>query len=624
MKTWFPLLLVVAGWPAAAQFRYVPDRPQTGQPVSFTYVPAGTPLAADTVLSAQYVRYGAPNTLTKSQPVPLALTRQNGAFVGRIPPQNEPLSGVLLAFLTTKSPKRTDLNGGKLYAVPFADAGGQLRPHGLAGQASVLTRTNFIFGLGGRPDPNQVVQLYEQEIAQFPDNRPTYWADYVTALMSQKKPRYVATAKAAIQSYLSSRPKPTADELTTAGRLYAELGDPAAANAVREQIKTSDPKGALAQKDRAAALKAEPNWERRKALYATFVRDFPQSALLPMLGVLMIDGYYKANDIRGLLTFAQGQPPAHTDVLLLNTMAGQLTDERRSLPEAEELVRHALAVMNEPATLRPTDKASRQRQLTLTLARILDARGNDADAYVAYNQALTPEVIEITEPRIVERYYACALRTGHGSDARPLAEAAVETGRATGRMKATFRDWYARQPGQTPAKADAYIADLEADLKADQRDEMRRALLNEPAPAFTLTDLQGRTVSLAGLRGKIVVLDFWATWCGPCIASFPAMQQAEAKYKNDPNVRFLFVNTREGGSNPAGRARDFMARKHFDFVVPVDAQQRMADAYRVEGIPTKIIIDANGRVRYRYVGYNGSPETTVAELTTVIGLLKDK
>src|SRR5690554_335086 len=69
-----------------------------------------------------------------------------------------------------------------------------------------------------------------------------------------------------------------------------------------------------------------------------------------------------------------------------------------------------------------------------------------------------------------------------------------------------------------------------------------KAHVSAPAPDFVLKDLDGNTVSLKDQKDKVVILDFWATWCGPCIQSFPSMQTAIDLYKNDPNVVFLFIN----------------------------------------------------------------------------------
>lgn len=620
--------LVTLCFPALAQFRFAPDKPQVGQTVSFTYTPQNTPLATDSTIEGRYVRYGAPAIMHLSRPSTVTLVRQGSDFVGEVYIPKKDVAGVMLLFRNSKQPKRTDLNQNGLYVIPVTDATGKLLPHATGGQASVFTRANFLYEAGSRPDPNRVVMLYEQELKDYPAGRPLYWSDYLAALVKQKKPGYGPKVKAGVESYLASRPAPTAAELTAAAQLYESMGDFAKANVQRERMKTLDPAGSLVQKDRAAAVRNQPDWTRKKALYQAFVTEFPNSSHLPLLATGMTDGYFKNNDIRGLVAFVEPQPASHIDVPMLNTMAFQLAEEKRSLPEAEQLVNKAMTVLKtgpKPANMSAgnwdEEKQARQRQLMNTLARTMEQQGKYAEAYTAYQSFVSPDDVDNSDPRVNERYYLCALRTNHATDAQPMAEAAVQVGKATPRLRAALRDWYAKQPGQTDAKASAYLTDLEADLRAGQRDELRQILINEPAPAFSLTDLQGRTISSSVLKGKVVVLDFWATWCGPCIASFPAMQQAQSRFQNDPDVRFLFVNTREGGS--VQRVHDFMARNTYPFVVPLDAQQRMANAYKVQGIPTKVVIDAKGRVRYRAIGYNGSPEATVNELTLVVEMLKE-
>lgn len=629
MKSILTLLLLVISSPfwAKAQFRFSPEKPQIGQTVSFTYTPQGTPLATDSTLEGRYVHYGTPATMHLSRPTTATVVRQGNAFVGQIYIPKKNVMGTMLAFRNSKQPTRTDLNKGTLYVIPVYDADGQAVPHAVAGQASVFTRSQFLYELGSRPDPNYVVLLYNQELQQNPTLYPMYWSDYLSTQIKQKKPGYGPKVKTGIETYLAFQPSPTAEDLTAGARLYESMGDFPKANALRERMKTLEPAGSLVQKDRAMAIRNESNWARKKAAYQAYQKEFPNSPYLPALTVMMTDGYFKNNDIKELVGFVEQQPTAHTDVMMLNSIAFQLADERRSLPEAEQLVKRAITLLKtqpKPANVTgnwETEKPHRQRQLMNTYARALEQQGKYAEAYTAYQDVIQPDDIENSDPRTNERYFLCAIQANRATDAQPVTESAIQVGRATPRLKTAFHDWYAKLPGNNPAKADAYLADLEADLRADQRDELAQLLINEPAPAFSMTDLNGNTISSASLRGKVIVLDFWATWCGPCIASFPAMQQAQTRFQNDPNVKFLFVNTREGG--PIQRVHSFMNKHSYPFTVPLDGSQRVSKAYNVQGIPTKVVIDPKGRVRYRQIGYSGDPEATVNELTLVVEMLKE-
>ncbi|GAB2574760.1 TlpA family protein disulfide reductase [Spirosoma areae] len=628
MKTLLFLPFLLFAFPATAQFCFSPERPQVGQTVSFTYTPQTTPLAKDTTLEGRSVRFGAPATMQQlSRPATLTLVRQGNDYIGEVYIPKKDVTGTMLFFRNSKQPQRTDLNKGQCYVIPVCDANGRIVPHATGGQASVFTRSHFLNETGARFDPNWVVTLYQHELLQNPDLRPLYWSDLLAAQIKQKKPGYGPNVKAGIESYLASRPAPSTAELAAAIQLYENMGDFPKATALRERQKTLEPAGSLVQKDRAMAIRNEPDWPRKKVAFQSFLTEFPTSTHLPALTVLLTDGYFKNNDIRGLVAFVEQQPASFIDVLMLNTMAFQLADERRSLPEAEQLIKRAMTVLkaapkprNAPGNW-DAEKPVRQRQLMNTYAHTLEQQNKFADAYTAYQEVIVSNDVENSDPRTNERYFLCALRTNHAADARAYTESAIQVEKATTNLKTALRDWYAKQPGNTPAKADAYLAELEADIKADQRDELQQKLINEPAPAFALTDLLGRTISSSAFKGKVIVLDFWATWCGPCVASFPAMQQAQTHFQNDPNVRFLFVNTREGG--PLQRVHSFMDKHPYNFVVPLDSQQKVANAYKVLGIPTKVVIGPNGRVRYRHVGYSGDPETTVNELTLVVEMLKE-
>ncbi|WP_420150458.1 redoxin family protein [Spirosoma sp.] len=616
------LLSFTVSLPATAQFCVSPEKPQLGQAVSFTYTPPSTAVVKDSIIEGRYVRYGAPTAMQISRPTTIRLVRQGNDYVGQLPPAQKDVAGTLLLVKTNTLPQKIDL-----CPILIHDATGKASPHASGGQASIFTRTQFLYDVGSRPDPNHVVGLYERELRQNPDLRPLYWSDYLAAQIKQRKPGYGPKVKAGIESYLASRQAPTAAEIAAGVQLYESMGDFPKANALRERQKTVDPAGSLAQKDRSMSIRNETDWNRKKTAYQAFLKEFPNSSYLPALTVMMTDAYFKNNDIKGLLTFLEQPQAAQPDPLMLNSMANLLAEERRSLPEAQQLAQRGINILKSQAKPQDfkgdweTEKQTRYRLLMATYARTLAQQEKNAEAYAAYKEAINPDLVEDSDPMTNERYFLCALRTNHAADARPYIEEAIQVEKATTTLKNALRNWYAKQPGQSEAKADAYLADLEADIRADQRDELSKRFVNEPAPSFSMTDLKGRTISSSALKGKVVVLDFWATWCVPCVASFPAMQQAQAKFQNDSNVRFLFVNTREGG--PLQRVYDFMSKHPYPFVVPIDDQQRVARAYKVQGIPTKVVIGPDGRVRYRHVGYSGDSEATVNELALVVEMLKE-
>lgn len=124
-------------------------------------------------------------------------------------------------------------------------------------------------------------------------------------------------------------------------------------------------------------------------------------------------------------------------------------------------------------------------------------------------------------------------------------------------------------------------------------------LLNKEAAAFKLPLLDGGEFDLSKEKGKVIVLDFWATWCGPCIKGMPemiaAMSDVDAK-----KVRFIGVNQAES----AKLVKKFIETRNWKLTVALDAEQRIGQQFGVEGIPHTVIIDPNGKIAWVKTGYD--------------------
>jgi peroxiredoxin len=102
------------------------------------------------------------------------------------------------------------------------------------------------------------------------------------------------------------------------------------------------------------------------------------------------------------------------------------------------------------------------------------------------------------------------------------------------------------------------------------------------------------------------------------------MQKMVAKYKEDPEVKFLFIDTWEQGDQKEKAASDFIAANKYDFHVLMDNDNKVVEQFKVSGIPTKFVIDKEGNVKFKSVGFGGSNDQLVAELTAMIDMAKGK
>lgn len=127
--------------------------------------------------------------------------------------------------------------------------------------------------------------------------------------------------------------------------------------------------------------------------------------------------------------------------------------------------------------------------------------------------------------------------------------------------------------------------------------------VNSPAPDFTLKSSNGKNIKLSELRGQVVMVNFWASWCGPCRQEMPLLEQLYKKYQ-PMGFTLLGVSVDENTDD----ATKFLKGVDVSFPILFDNESEVSGLYRVDAMPTTVIIDRNGKVRNIHLGYKPGVE----------------
>ncbi len=143
------------------------------------------------------------------------------------------------------------------------------------------------------------------------------------------------------------------------------------------------------------------------------------------------------------------------------------------------------------------------------------------------------------------------------------------------------------------------------------------AVKGKLSPEISLNDLNGQAVKLSNYRGKVVILNFWASWCPPCKSEMPELDKAAREFASGADAVLLTVNLTDGSRETVDSARKYIVDNKYSMSVLLDTQSRAANAYNITSIPTTYIIDKQGVVINYIVG-----PTTKDTLNVYVNQLK--
>ncbi|RXK83120.1 TlpA family protein disulfide reductase [Filimonas effusa] len=261
--------------------------------------------------------------------------------------------------------------------------------------------------------------------------------------------------------------------------------------------------------------------------------------------------------------------------------------------------------------------------------QLLNTLGKYAEAKTYYRHLSAKGTYGSAE--LNEIYLNILEKLGQKAEMKPFLEKTVKANTVTpamfNKLKTIYQEEHKNLDGY-----DTYINSLKSD---DERKAMeayvKEHLTNNEYKPFALENADGQLVRSSEWGNKIVVIDFWATWCKPCIAAFPGMQMLVDKYANDSEVGIYLIGTMQNGDYK-NKSVGYVKSQGFRFNLLHDAVNKengeqdvvfktFVPFFKSSAIPRKVVLK-DGIMRYSSEGYSGSPSKLVDELSYVIELLK--
>ncbi|MBK8773825.1 MAG: TlpA family protein disulfide reductase [Chitinophagaceae bacterium] len=531
-----------------------------------------------------------------------------------------------------------DVNANKGYVVPVYN--NKKEPvSGYYGAAANLWGGGMSdYFLGIEANAGVALMVLEEGIAKDPQLKydPEFLGNYFNFLSRAKKKEAKHLITKELQLF-AAKPNLSEIDYTLIAQWYDRFKEKNVADSFRNIMKTTYPKGNWVKADATNALvlslRAKKPADEKKAQVEEFLKQNSsdnQESIKEFLQQQVANAYVQEKNWKGLFEYAKNLTAASRASMFNNVSWNMAEEGIENIQEAKRMSYEATS-WAENEVKAPTEK----KPAMLTGLQWEEQRKRnfamyaDTYAFILYQNETYKEGLpyaksaatynKFADAEYNERYALLAEKALPASEAQKLIEGFVKSGKASAKTKAALKNIYVKEKGSDTGYA-AYLTNLEEEAIIARRAEIAKGMINEPAPAFALKDFEGNSVSLASLKGKVVVVDFWATWCGPCIASMPGMKKAQDKYKGNPNVKFLFVDTWEKVDNKLQNAKDFMTKKGYDFHVLLDTEDNVVSDFKVSGIPTKFIVDGNGNIRFKAVGFDGNDDALVEELTTMIEL----
>ncbi|MDD2425839.1 MAG: TlpA disulfide reductase family protein [Bacteroidales bacterium] len=567
-----------------------------------------------------------------------------------------------LAVVVFNSGEKIDKGGRNTYCQFVLDKSGKNPPSAYIGWGMLRNKTMSGYSIPGFCDSvnsigDDVMRYWiNQELMYNPTERANLFhiaAEFLVKTNADEE-KLKQTTGYSIE-YVMTQPSPTEKQLLNAKELALRImNDPGKAAQIDSLIKNRFPYNLALRDEMITKAFRETDFTSKKAMLDEILKYYPSDIYRDVtteisslyFGKLIQSVIYtpiaNAKDYSLLYKYLHDSPLNQLATYHWHHVQLPLRDK---LISNDKLLSISTGIINEmqsrprigkDLTISPVRWAdlfvSKYRDIMTAHSELLLEAGKYSEA-LEIAEKISP-LFENKSADFNDLYVRILSKNGYDNLIIPYIKLSIGKNAATPEMLECLKADYIKTKGAEKG-FDSYLTSLKsAEDMEDMQAKLKSSLIKEKIDLFSFEEMNGGRVDMAAQKGKIIVIDFWATWCAPCKAALPGMQMAVNKYKNDPDVAFYFVATQESKPGFKDELRKFVKEKGYDITVLFDNPDASGKAqatynnysrkFKFSGIPHKMIIDGNGYLRWSSTGYYGSPTELADEISCLIELIKSE
>jgi thiol-disulfide isomerase/thioredoxin/tetratricopeptide (TPR) repeat protein len=605
------------------KFSFYPENPKPGEEITVLYVSDSTNLVSSDSIEMVIHLYSDDLDSTFGT----EMIRDGITWKGKFRSSSKHF-GALLKF---SNDEKIDNNNSEGYFIYFYANSSKPSPGTLAGSAVAISSWGAFYSDLER-DRERADELFNEEFKNNPDLEREFISPYLlnlTTLFPEKSDSIYRNLAKKTEKYSDLNEKEINLLITFYG--MNDFYDQEKVDAYTNLMKEKFPLGEYVQNDFINKMRMEKDVNKISQMAEDFQSKFSNNKFKTVPFDIAARAYRNIKDFKGVYDYIRLRPDK-VSPFLFYSIVSQLLEEKKDLQTALKIAelgvrqnREYLLYDNSLREKYESEKDAIEKKKTalayslLGQANVLKEMNKNSEALESYEEMIA--IFGRNDPELNEAYAKSLIANARYESALKEIEAFLSSAKHTPPMKEMLKTAYIHTKG-SDSGFNSYMAKFVSIAQEMLMSKLKEEMISRPAPNFSLIDLNGKQVSLSDFKGRTVIIDFWATWCGPCLSSFPGLQQAVNKYAEENDVKFLFINSWERVKDKKQNASDFMKKNNYTFHVLMDEKNKVITEYKVSGIPTKFIIDKNQNIRFISVGYTGTPEGLVEELSTMIEMLR--